>query len=156
MDFTEIYKLSSSSVTGATTAGLAAFSPNGLYLATVVQYRLVIRDAESLQILHLFTCIDTIQAIEWSVDSTLILCASYKLGVVQVWSVAEPTDWTCKLDEGWIGLVRVAFTPDGRHIMCFSDFSVGESGLRVICENESLWSLCHRDQGFCSLSKYYH
>jgi WD40 repeat protein len=122
MDFTEIYKLSSSSA-GASATPLAAYSPSGNLLATAVQYRLVIRDAESLQILHLFTASDTIQAVEWSADGQLVLAASLKLGIIHAWSVTDP-EWTAKLDEGWVGLVRAAFTPDARHLMCWSDFSV--------------------------------
>jgi hypothetical protein len=43
MDFTELYK-----------ANLAKYSQIGDKLATIVQHRLVIRDAETLQSLHLF------------------------------------------------------------------------------------------------------
>lgn len=49
-----------------------------------MQHRLVVRDASSLQILQLYTCLDQIQYIEWSSDSLFILCAMYKRGVVQV------------------------------------------------------------------------
>jgi len=114
MDFTELYKQ---------TSNLCIFSPNGLYIAIAVQHRLVIRDAESLQIVQLFSCIDNIQAIEWSQDSEYILCASYKLGVIQVWSLSDQ-EWTAKINEGVVGLTRVQWAPDGRHIISFSDFKV--------------------------------
>lgn len=52
--------------------------------ATCVQYRLVIRDVNTLQILQLYTCLDQVDHIEWSGDSVLILCAMYKRGLVQV------------------------------------------------------------------------
>lgn len=38
----------------------------------------------TLQVLHLYTCLDQIQHIEWSADSLFILCAMYKRGLVQV------------------------------------------------------------------------
>lgn len=49
-----------------------------------MQYRLVVRDVNSLQILRLYTCLDQIQHVEWSADSLFILCAMYKRGLVQV------------------------------------------------------------------------
>lgn len=52
--------------------------------ASCVQYRLVVRDASSLQILQLFTCVDQIQHVEWSADSLFLLCAMYRRGLVQV------------------------------------------------------------------------
>lgn len=55
-----------------------------LVQASCVQYRLVVRDVNTLQILQLYTCLDQIQYIEWSSDSLFILCAMYKRGIVQV------------------------------------------------------------------------
>lgn len=52
--------------------------------AACVQYRLVVRDVSTLQVLQLYTCLDQIQHIEWSADSLFILCAMYKRGLVQV------------------------------------------------------------------------
>lgn len=52
--------------------------------ATGVQYRLVVRDMSTLQILHLYTCLDQISYMDWSSDSLFILCAMYKRGMVQV------------------------------------------------------------------------
>lgn len=52
--------------------------------ATCVQYRLVVRDVSTLQIMHLYTCLDQISHMEWSSDSLFILCAMYKRGLVQV------------------------------------------------------------------------
>ena len=54
------------------------------FQASCVQYRLVVRDANTLQIRQLYTCLDQIQHIEWSADSLFILCALYKRGLVQV------------------------------------------------------------------------
>lgn len=49
-----------------------------------MQYRLVVRDVSTLQILQLYTCLDQISHMEWSSDSLFILCAMYKRGLVQV------------------------------------------------------------------------
>lgn len=114
MDFTELYKQS---------GNLNVFSPNGLYLATAVQYRLVVRDADSLQILCLHNCMDSLSDILWSPDSDLILTANYKLGILQVWSIRDE-QWTAKIEEGLAGCTRVAWAPDARHILSFSDFEV--------------------------------
>jgi hypothetical protein len=113
-DFTEIYKQSSS---------LCRFSPNGEFVATAVQQRLVIRQTQTLQILQLYTCLDTIQYIEWCMDSDLILVASYKLKTFQVWKLSDEK-WGAEVDEGLAGLVRLLWAPDGRHVLSFSDFNV--------------------------------
>ncbi len=114
MDFTELYKQ---------TGNVCSFSPNGLYLATAVQYRLVIRDADSLQILHLYNGSDTIQDIIWSPDSEYLLSAHYKLGNIQVWSLKNE-NWTAKMEEGLAGCTKVIWAPDARHLLSFSDFDV--------------------------------
>lgn len=64
--------------------GLVAFSPDGCYLASCIQHRLVVRDASSLQILHLHTCLEPVQQVLWSPDSLFLLTAMFKRGIVQV------------------------------------------------------------------------
>jgi len=134
MDFTELYKQSSN---------LCLLPPNGLYIATAVKQRLVIRNAESLQIIQLFSCIDNIQSIEWSKDSQYILCASYKLGVIQVWCLSDQ-EWTAKINENVVGLTRVQWAPDGRHIISFSDFNI-----RI-----SIWSLITKEVFYIQYPKF--
>ncbi|KAF6038343.1 WRAP73 [Bugula neritina] len=73
-----------------------------MYLANAVQYKLIVRDYSTLQIVNLFTNLDAIQNIEWSPDSQFVMCVMKKRGLIQVWSLAEP-DWTCKIDEGQQG-----------------------------------------------------
>uniref|UniRef100_A0A9J7XWJ2 WD repeat containing, antisense to TP73 n=2 Tax=Cyprinus carpio TaxID=7962 RepID=A0A9J7XWJ2_CYPCA len=114
MNFSEVFKQSNQ---------LCKVSPDGKYLATCVQYRLVVRDINSLQIVHLYTCLDQVMHMEWSSDSLFILCAMYKRGLVQVWSLEQP-DWHCKIDEGSIGLVSSRWSPDGRHILNTTEFNV--------------------------------
>ncbi|KAG7268519.1 hypothetical protein CRUP_020621 [Coryphaenoides rupestris] len=133
MNFSEIFKQSNQ---------LCKISPDGRYLATCVQYRLVVRDVNSLQILHLYTCLDQIVHMEWSSDSLFILCAMYKRGLVQVWSLEQP-DWHCKIDEGSIGLVSSRWSPDGRHILNTTEFH-----LRV-----TVWSLCTKAVSYIKYPK---
>ncbi|KAJ3057487.1 WD repeat-containing protein wrap73 [Rhizophlyctis rosea] len=134
MDFTELYKQS---------LNICRFSPNGLYLANVVQFRVVIRDAETLQILHLFTCTDNVQEVLWSPDSELVLCASFKLGNIQIWSLKDEK-WTAKIDEGAAGCTTIKWAPDARHLLSFSDFQ-----LRI-----TVWSLVTSDAYYIQYPKY--
>ncbi|XP_042650568.1 WD repeat-containing protein WRAP73 isoform X2 [Tyto alba] len=133
MNFSELFKLSGL---------LGRFSPDGKCLASCVQYRLVVRDVNTLQILQLYTCLDQIQYIEWSSDSLFILCAMYKRGVVQVWSLEQP-DWHCKIDEGSAGLVASCWSPDGRHILNTTEFH-----LRI-----TVWSLCTKSVSYIKYPK---
>ena len=114
MEFTELYKQ---------TGNLCSFSPNGLYLVTAVQYRLVVRDADSLQILHLYNCNDTPQDILWSPDSDLLLTANYKTGCIQIWSLRDE-QWTAKIEEGLARCTKTMWAPDARHVLSFSDYNV--------------------------------
>nr|XP_060481913.1 WD repeat-containing protein WRAP73 [Panthera onca] len=133
MNFSEVFKLSGL---------LCKFSPDGKYLASCVQYRLVVRDVHTLQILHLYTCLDQIQHIEWSADSLFILCAMYKRGQVQVWSLEQP-EWHCRIDEGSAGLVASCWSPDGRHILNTTEFH-----LRI-----TVWSLCTKSVSYIKYPK---
>ncbi|XP_040008172.1 WD repeat-containing protein WRAP73 [Xiphias gladius] len=133
MNFSEVFKQSNQ---------LCKVSPDGKYLATCVQYRLVVRDVSTLQILQLYTCLDQISHMDWSSDSLFILCAMYKRGLVQVWSL-EKSDWHCKIDEGSIGLVSSRWSPDGRHILNTTEFH-----LRV-----TVWSLCTKAVSYIKYPK---
>nr|XP_036855649.1 WD repeat-containing protein WRAP73 isoform X4 [Manis javanica] len=133
MNFSEVFKLSSL---------LCKFSPDGKYLAACVQYRVVVRDVSTLQVLQLYTCLDQIQHIEWSADSLFILCAMYKRGLVQVWSLEQP-EWHCRIDEGSAGLAASCWSPDGRHILNTTEFH-----LRI-----TVWSLCTKSVSYIKYPK---
>ncbi|XP_066926151.1 WD repeat-containing protein WRAP73-like [Clytia hemisphaerica] len=134
MNFSECFKQ---------TGQLCKFSPNQKALANAAQYRLVIRDVKSLQIKALFTCLDNINHIEWSADSMFLLCAMYKRGIIQVWSL-ENTEWTCKIDHGSLGLVYARWSPDSRHILSTSDFK-----LRI-----TVWSLINKAVSYIKFPKH--
>ncbi|XP_065195356.1 WD repeat-containing protein WRAP73-like [Sycon ciliatum] len=128
---------------------LCQYSPNGKYVASASQHRLVVRSVSTLQIEHLFTCNDVIQELEWSPDSALILCGMFKRSLIQVWSLEQP-EWACKIDEGWAGVIAVRWAPNSRHILTTLDFN-----LRVV-----VWSLLDKSisyikypKGFMDFSK---
>nr|CAB3267764.1 WD repeat-containing protein WRAP73 [Phallusia mammillata] len=133
MNFSELFKQSQ---------GLCKFSPDGQYLVNCVSYKVIIRDVETLQIIRLYTCVDAIQAVDWSSDSQFLLCAMYKRGMCQVWSIDQP-DWTCKIDEGSAGLIHALWSPDGRHVLTAASFN-----LRV-----TVWSLVNKSISYIRFVK---
>ena len=114
VDFSERYQHSSA---------LIFPSPDGQQLAVAVAHRLVIRRADTLQIEQLFTCNDTINAVEWSADGALVLCLVSKRDLCHVYCVADP-DWKCRVTEGVAGLVHAKWAPDSRHLVTFADFNL--------------------------------
>ena len=113
MDFSDLYKSTA-----------AKFSPNGAFIAIALLHRVVIRDAASLQIIHVFSATDNIGHLVWSPDSTLIAAASFKKAFVQVWKL-DDIDWHARISlSSPFGLVNYVWTPDSRHIMTFSELHV--------------------------------
>lgn len=133
MNFSDLFKH---------TSLLCEYSPSGKYIANVVQFRLIIRDINSLEVVNLFTCLDTINCIQWSPDSEFILCSLNKRNLIQVFSMENP-DWKCKIDEGSAGLARVDWSPDSRHILTTSDFN-----LRI-----TVWSLMNKSVSYMKYPK---
>ena len=66
------------------TKGLVRFSYDGRYAASCSKHRLVIRESDSFQIVHVHTCLDAVEELKWSPNSLFLLCAMYKRGAVQV------------------------------------------------------------------------
>ncbi|KAI0366469.1 YVTN repeat-like/Quino protein amine dehydrogenase [Pilatotrama ljubarskyi] len=144
MDFTEIYKQ---------TASLVAFSPGTHFLLTAVQDRLIVRRSDSFQIARTWQVDSTpsptsaavatsskskarpednawITHAGWSCDSEYVLGACAKTGVVCVFKLRDET-WKARIEAGSEGLVKAEWAPDGRTVLCFSEW-----GLRV-----TMWSL---------------
>ncbi|KAF8078745.1 hypothetical protein FPV67DRAFT_1466293 [Lyophyllum atratum] len=148
MDFTDVYKQSSS---------LVAFSPGAHFILTAVQDRIIVRRTDTLQITRTWllntsksptnaslttfkskpSASSTNAAQEgwishtgWSSDSEYILAACAKRGVVHLQKLRDE-DWNGRIDCGAEGLAKAEWAPDGRTILCFSEW-----GLRV-----TLWSL---------------
>ncbi|CAF0853665.1 unnamed protein product [Adineta steineri] len=133
MNFSELFKV---------TSRQCSFSPDGEYIACVNQYRLIIRSSTTLEIINLFACIDTIETIEWSHDSRLILAGLIKRNAVQVFSLDNP-EWKCKIDEGSAGLCNVHWAPDSRHILTTAQFH-----LRI-----TVWSLASKNVSYIKYPK---
>ena len=105
------------------TKGQVFFSPDEKYVANASQYRLVVRDFETLQIANVYTCIDSIDLVKWSPNGKLILVSCYKRNVSQLWSIVKP-GWKCKLDEGSSGLIDSLWCPDSAQILTWSEFDI--------------------------------
>lgn len=76
MDFSETYKSS--------TDPAPCYSPDGQFIATAVEYRLIIREAESLRVVQLYSCLDRISELSWAPNSLYVMCAIHARGIVQV------------------------------------------------------------------------
>jgi len=113
------------------------FSPDKKHVALAQDFRLVIRNVESLAVVGLFSCLDRIEAFDWSPGGDHILCSLYKRGTLQVFSVTDP-EWSCCITEGLAGIVSARWCPNGEQIILTSEFQV----------KLSLWSLvdqsCHQ------------
>ncbi|KAF8634121.1 hypothetical protein AX15_001056 [Amanita polypyramis BW_CC] len=143
MDFTEAYPHSSS---------LVSFSSGAQFILTALHDSLIIRQSDTLRISRSWT-IDaspaptnaliavtskskpsitdpTITHIGWSCDSEYILAACAKRGTVHVFMLRDE-EWSSRIDAGAEGLVKAEWAPDGRTILCFSEW-----GLRV-----TAWSI---------------
>lgn len=150
MDFTEIYRQS---------GGLVAFSPGAHFILTAVSDRLVVRRADTFHVSrswqvpslpspsaaaiaaassrHIRPAPDAdnitqnvITHIAWSPDSEYVFAACAKFGLVFVFRMRDE-EWSARIETGTEGLLRAEWAPDGRHVLCFSEW-----GLRV-----TIWSL---------------
>lgn len=142
MDFTEIYKQ---------TAGLVAFSPGTHFILTAVEDHVVVRRADSFQITRTWQIGESpgltdsqlgksgtqqrsnanasganawITHAGWSCDSEYVMAACAKRGVVEVFKLRDEA-WNARIECGAEGLAKAEWTPDGRSILCFSEWGVG-------------------------------
>lgn len=133
MDFTEIYEQS---------GNLVYFSPGAHFILNALDDVLVVRRADSLEITHTWTIgqpsetatiLSTskpttpfrqwISHAGWSFDSEYIFAASVKRGIVHVYKLRDE-EWIARIETGAEGLIKAEWAPDGRHILCFSEWGV--------------------------------
>jgi hypothetical protein len=141
MDFTEIYKQ---------TAGLVAFSPGTHFVLTAVEDRVVVRRADSFHItrtwqIGAFSSLESstsqpgnpqqqtaqrsgassawITHAGWSCDSEYVMAACAQRGVVEVFKLRDE-EWNARIECGAEGLAKAEWTPDGRAVLCFSEWGV--------------------------------
>jgi len=135
MDFTDLF---------SQTNGSVHFSPGRYFILSAVKDRLVVRrsDREGIVQTWLVDCSPSattallakgtartapsdgwITNAAWSPDSEYILAAVAKRGIVNVYSMRDEK-WTARIEAGVEGLVRAEWAPDGRNILCFSEWGV--------------------------------
>jgi hypothetical protein len=116
MDFTQTYKQSNF---------LVEFSKGAQWILTAVDDRLIVRRADSFLIERTWLVESAITHIGWSRDSEYVFGANSKQGVVNVFKITDE-EWNAQVVAGAEGLARVEWAPDGRSIICFSEWGVGQ------------------------------
>jgi hypothetical protein len=143
MDFTEIYRQSST---------LVSFSPGAHFILTALSDRLVIRRSDTFHVSRSWQVPSlpspsaaavtltssrpsnnvpqstTISQIGWSPDSEYVFAACAKSGFVSAFRMRDE-EWTARIDTGAEGLLRAEWAPDGRHVLCFSEWGVSHTRL---------------------------
>lgn len=115
MDFTQAYKQSNF---------LVEFSKGAQWILTAVDDRLIVRRADSFLVERTWLVESApITHIGWSWDSEYVFGASSKPGIVNVFKITDET-WKAHIVAGVEGVARVEWAPDGRSIICFSEWGV--------------------------------
>ena len=144
MDFTEVHKQ---------TANLVAFSPGNQFILLAHEDRITIRRVDTFQIARTWIVpinpertLDSakitarnkpafdntivpptsdvyITQLSWSKDSEYIMATYAKAGCVMLFSLFNE-DWNARIDVGPEGLARAEWAPDGRSVLCFSEWGV--------------------------------
>jgi hypothetical protein len=141
MDFTEIYRQSSA---------LVSFSPGAHFILTALADRLVIRRSDTFHVSRSWQIPSlpspsaaavtlassrpsnhTISQISWSPDSEYVFAVCAKSGLVCAFRMRDE-DWTARIDTGAEGLLRAEWAPDGRHVLCFSEWGVSHTRLSYL------------------------
>jgi len=125
MDFTEVFP-------GSTTR----FSNDGQQLAHIVgKQKIVVRNVDTLQILHLLDAKCQVDALDWSADSQLILGVCTKQESIKVWKLTAGNDvdaesehsdeyWTAQINLGVDGCALAKFSPIGHNVMVWDEYGV--------------------------------
>jgi len=64
--------------------------------------------------------------IDWSPDSEYVFAACAKFGSVYVFRMRDE-GWSAHIETGAEGLIRAEWAPDGRHVLCFSEWGVSHT-----------------------------
>jgi len=116
------------------TGPLPSFSPDGKLVALAQEYRLVVREVETLAVVGLFSCLDRIEALSWSPCGELILCGMYTHGTAQVFSIAD-SEWSCSITEGLAGIGCARWCPSCEEILLTAEFQVKLSVWSLVDQN---------------------
>lgn len=74
----------------------------------------------------------------WSCDSEYVLECCAKRGVVNVYKMVDE-QWNARIEAGAEGLARAEWAPDGRSIVCFSEWGVSRLCNRLVETATYLW-----------------
>ena len=102
---------------------LPCFSSDGKHVAIAQQYRMVVKEIETMAVVGLFSCLDRIEDLAWSPCNELVLCSMFTRGTVQVFSLTD-SEWSCTFSEGLAGISHAQWCPSGEQVLLTSDFMV--------------------------------
>ena len=121
---------------------LICSSNNSQFVASSLGSRVTVRNFATSEVIHIFSCVDKIEKIEFSPNSEYLLCGLYERCAVQVFCIADNT-WKCRINEGIAGMVHCRWAPDSKHIITESDF-----GIQL-----AVWSLIDGSSGLIAYPK---
>ncbi len=93
------------------------YSSDGRLLTYSCDGRAVVRDADSLDVLAEFDCAGAVTSARVSPDGQYLLCVVRRSAACHVFDLDHESDWTCRLDEGAVGLSHARWAPDSRHVL---------------------------------------
>ncbi|KAK8791133.1 hypothetical protein WA158_005764 [Blastocystis sp. Blastoise] len=99
------------------------WSPDGLYIASILEKKLIVRERTELTVVYSHDLEDKLDYFEWSSDSSLILCLYKKYDVVDVYSLLDPK-YMIRIAAHEEGMVGATFAHDSTHVIVFSDFQL--------------------------------
>ncbi|KAI8870828.1 YVTN repeat-like/Quino protein amine dehydrogenase [Ramicandelaber brevisporus] len=129
-----------------------SFSSDGRLIATATQHRLIVRNADSLQVVQVFQTNATpsnISEIQWCPTCPhLVFVIRERSNLVEVFDVRNP-DWGACIDESLMGLVSARWVP-----LPFS--TAKEACIMTLCSFSmrlTVWSLRNGDAWFIPMPK---
>lgn len=123
------------------------WSADGKVMITTSPPRITLWSSDKCTVLAVFPCqeLSQVDKVSLSPDNQLLLAASYKLGLVLVFSLQD-ADWRAKIECGAGGLVGVAWGSDSRHILTMAEWatiltvwSLSSQSVRYV-RNPKMWT----------------